>query len=395
MGADRGSAASHGSVPQECSTGPDERVAVAASSPAGPVTVAVTNWNGAAFLDDCLDALLALRGKVAEILVVDNASTDDSVARIRRRAPAVRLIEMPANDGPCPARNRALAEAATRWVLQLDSDVIVQPDTLERLWGQTDLPGVVAVQPRAVLSARPDVIHYDGGRLHYVGMMTLDNLLAPAEGAPSEASDVDAVISMALLLDREAVLAAGGYDEAFFILFEDHDLSYRLRARGLRLRRVPRAVVLHREGTPELSFRPGAPSYPARRAYLHARNRPYLVLKNYSWPALLLSWPGRCLYALAYLLFAARRGLLGSYLRGRWDLLGLVPRALRLRRELAGRRVVGDRRLLAAADLTVSPAVERSPLEARLEKVFNRMLGSWWRLARWLIPQGRARHETP
>jgi len=190
------------------------------------------------------------------------------------------------------------------------------------------------------------------------------------------------VISMALLLDREAVLEAGGYDEAFFILFEDHDLSYRLRARGLRLRRVPAAVVLHREGTAGLSFRPGAPAYPARRAFLHARNRPYLVLKNYSWAALIATFPGRCLYALLYLAFTLRRGVFLSYLRGRIDFLRLLPRALALRGALAGRRALGDRALLVADDLTISPVIVRSRLEARVEKSFNVLLRGWWRLAR-------------
>jgi GT2 family glycosyltransferase len=358
----------------------------------GPVTVCVTNYNGAAFLDDCLSALAALRGELAEVIVVDNASTDDSVARIRRAAAAsarpLRLVELPRNDGPCPARNEGLRLARTPWVLQLDSDVLVQPDTLERLLPELAHERVVAVQPRAVLASDPGVIHYDGGRMHYVGMMCLDRLMGRAEGAPAEPGDVDAVISMALLLDREAVLEAGGYDPAFFILFEDHDLSYRLRARGLRLRRVPRAVVLHREGTAGISFRPGAPSYPARRAFLHARNRGYLVLKNYSWPALLLTWPGRCLYALAYLLFAARRGLLGSYLRGRWELLLLVPRALGQRRLLRGRRVLGDGALLVADDLTISPVVVRSRLEARAEKAFNVALRACWRAVRWMLPEG-------
>ncbi|MHC5212749.1 MAG: glycosyltransferase family 2 protein [Planctomycetota bacterium] len=354
---------------------------------AGPVTVSVTNWNGAAFLDDCLDGLLAMRGDVAEIIVVDNASTDDSAERVRRRGAAVRLVSMERNDGPCPARNRGLAEARTRWVLQIDSDVIVRPDTLERLLPETALPDVVVVQPRAVLAGDPDVVHYDGGRMHYVGMMSLDNLLvrAPKGGA---AEDTDAVISMALLLDREAVQEAGGWDEAFFILFEDHDLSYRLRARGGRLRRVPGAIVLHREGTAGLSFRPGAPTYPARRALLHARNRPYLVLKNYSWPAIFASFPGRCAYALVYLVFAAKRGVLGSYLRGRWELLGLLPRAMRLRRLLAGRRVVSDHELLVATDLSISPVIARSRLEARLEKTFNIALRAWWRVARCLLPRG-------
>ena len=352
----------------------------------GPVTVAITNWNGAAFLDDCLDAVLALRGEVREVVVVDNASTDDSVDRVRRRAARVRLVQMARNEGPCPARNRGLAESATRWVLQLDSDVILPPDTLERLWPQTAEERVALVQPRAVLASDPSVVHYDGGRLHYVGMMCLDHLLVRADGPPGPPQDVDAVISMCLLADRQVVLAAGAYDPAFFILFEDHDLSYRLRARGFRLRRVPEAAVLHREGTRGLSFRPGAPAYPAQRAFLHARNRTYLVLKNYSWPALVASLPGRVLYGVVYAAFALGRGAFPSWLRGRLALLALLPRALRLRRELRGARVVSDRVLLCADDLTFSPVIARRPLELRLEKAFNVALRGLWRATRWMVP---------
>jgi len=356
------------------------------SGPVGPVTIAITNWNGAAFLDDCLDAALAVRGEVREVLVVDNASTDDSAARVRRRGAAVRLVEMPRNDGPCPARNRGLLEAGTRWVLQLDSDVILRPDVLEQLWQETAGERVALVQPRAVLASDPEVVHYDGGRMHYVGLMCLDNLLQRAPSLPGAPGDVDAVISMCLLADRQAVLDAGGYDAAFFILFEDHDLSYRMRARGWRLRRVPGAIVLHREGTPGLSFRPGAPDYPARRAFLHARNRTYLVLKNYSWPALVASLPGRVLYGFVYGSFAASRGSLGSYLRGRLAVVPLLPSAWRQRRALAAVRVVPDRELLRADDLTLSPVIARSPLEANLEKAFNKALRGLWRATRWMLP---------
>jgi len=366
----------------------------------GPVTVCVTNYNGAAFLGACLAALAGLRGEVAEVLFVDNASTDDSIARFqdasespawasRARAGrgALSLLQLPANEGPCPARNAGLQRAATAWVLQVDSDVLVRPDTLELLAAQALLPGVVAVQPRAVLASDPSVIHYDGGTIHYTGMLCLDRLMGAVAGASTQPADVDAVISMALLLDRQAVLDAGGYDPAFFILFEDSDLSYRLRARGLRLRRVPAAIVLHREGTAGISFRPGAPAYPKRRAFLHARNRGYFVLKNYAWSTLILTLPGRALYALVYLLFSLSRGMAGSYLRGRLDLLRLVPRALAQRRLLAGRRVRGDALLLGAADLTLSPVIVRSRLEARVEKAFNVALRAWWRTVRWMLPE--------
>ncbi len=359
----------------------------------GPVTVAVTNFNGVAFLDACLDAVATLRGEVAEVLVIDNASTDESVELIRRHPSAPRLVQLDSNDGPCPARNRALVEADTRWVLQIDSDVIVRPETLEQLWPETAGSQVAAIQPRAVLASDPAVVHYDGGRMHYVGVMCLDHLLERVDGEAGPPEDVGAVISMALLVERHALLEAGGYDEAFFILFEDHDLSYRLRARGWRLRRVPRATVLHREGTVGISYRPGAPAYPERRAFLHARNRAYLVLKNYSWSTLLLTLPGRTVYALVWLAFSIRRGVFLAYLKGRLDLLRLLPRALRLRRRLGSHRVVGDRELLIADDLTFSPVITRRALEARLETGINGTLRVLWRIVRGLVP-GRGPLES-
>ncbi|MFT7462955.1 MAG: GT2 family glycosyltransferase [Pseudohongiellaceae bacterium] len=352
-----------------------------------PVTVVIVNYQGASWIDECLDAVAALQGNVVEVLVVDNASTDDGPEHIAAHSLSSRLIAMGSNAGPCPARNRGLQEAQTHWVLAVDSDVIVPPDTLLRLLPETALDRVAVVQPRAVLAHDTSVVHYDGGDMHYVGVMCLDNLLAVPQEPAGEAEDIDAVISMALLVDREALLDAGGFDPTFFILFEDHDLSYRLRALGWRLRRVPQAHVFHREGTAGISFRPGAPSYPGHRAFLHGRNRAYLVLKNYSWPALLLSWPGRFAYASVWFGFALSRGLLLDYLRGRLEVLKFLPQALRYRRQLAARRVVADRDLLHCRELTFSPVINQSRVEAFLLGGLNRLLQGWWRCVRPLLPR--------
>ena len=358
-----------------------------------PVTVTVVNYNGEAFIEECLDALAELKGEIAEVIVIDNASSDGSLDLIRQRIPSVRLIEMENNRGPCAARNVGLQEASTEWVLQIDSDVIVQQGTLLELLPEIKLKGVAVVQPRAVLAHDPGVVHYDGGSFHYVGVMCLDNLLARVEGVPRDPEDVDAVISMALLLHRPTVSHVGGWDEAFFILFEDHDMSYRLRARGYRLRRVPNAVVLHREGTAGISFRPGAPRYPGRRAFLHARNRPYLVLKNYSWPAIFLSLPGRLAYSCVWAGFALSRGVLLDYLRGRLALLTLLPEALRMRRKLSRERVVGDGRLLGCRDLSFSPVIQRSGTEAKLIKLLNGALSTWWAVVGRLLPRDSGNPE--
>ena len=121
-------------------------------------------------------------------------------------------------------------------------------------------------------------------------------------------------IAMALLLRREVVLEAGGYHADYFILFEDHDLSYRLRSSGHRIRLVPAALVYHREGTAGISYREGS-AYPGRRALLHSRNRWMLLLRNHSLAALILGSPGVLLYEAAWVAFATLKGNLGDYLR--------------------------------------------------------------------------------
>lgn len=348
------------------------------------VTVTVCNYNGAEYLDACLGALLRQTIAPSAIVLYDNASTDDSIAMVEQGFPQVEIVSMGANDGPCPARNRGLEEAATPWVLQIDSDVILAFDCLERLVAAAQEGDAAICMPRAVFDAKPDRIHYDGGSFHYVGVMTLRHFFAPRPDGPEEPSDVDAIISMALLVDRARILESGGYHAGYFILFEDHDLSYRLRAEGHRLRLVPAAIVRHREGTAGISYREGS-SYPARRAYLHSRNRWMLLLRNHSSAALLLGLPGILLYEGVWFGFALLRGNLMPYLRGKGALLRGLPALLRERRVIQARRKVGDSVLLGARDLTHAPMVKGGALRRAIDRALSLSLRCWWRLVHPLL----------
>jgi GT2 family glycosyltransferase len=215
--------------------------------------------------------------------------------------------------------------------------------------------------------------------------MTLRNFFQPRPSAPEEAQDIDAAISMALLVRREPVLATGGYDPNYFILFEDHDLSYRLRAQGHRIRLVPDALVYHREGTAGISYREG-PAYPQRRAFLHSRNRWMVLIRNHSLPALCWGMPGILGYELVWMAFATVRGLLGSYLRGKGALLKLLPQLLRERHGIQRQRKVRDRLLLKALPLTHAPMVKASAMARGFDQCLNAMLRTWWRCVSLLLP---------
>ncbi len=363
----------------------------AAARELGPISVVVCNYNGEAYLDECLAAVRALKGGVDEILVVDNASTDKSLAILGERHPDVRVIRLASNDGPCPARNAGMRAARNRWVLALDNDALVQPDMLEKLCsaarsGAQDDSPVAIVQPRSVFFTEPTRVHYDGGAFHYVGLIALRNsyrAIAEAEGRG--VVPVDCAVAVALLVDRDALLALGGYDERFFILFEDLDLSYRLRARGFAVLSAEDAIVLHKGGTPGISYREG-PRYPASRVLLHSQNRWMFLVKNYRAWTLFAAAPGIVAYELVWLGFALVSGGLGAWLRGKRRFMRELPRLVADRRAIQRDRSVGDRALLRGGPLTITPMLTTAPLNSAVIRALDLGLRSWWSVARLVVP---------
>lgn len=344
----------------------------------GPISAVVCNFNGEHYLDACLTSLLSLEGELDELIVVDNGSTDGSVELVRRQFPGVRLLVLPANGGPCVARNAGVRAARNRFVLAVDNDAVLLPDTLRKLREALEQhPGAVAAQPRSVYANEPDRVHYDGGAFHFVGLYSLRNFgvpIAQAEGVGTLA--VDGLIAICILIDTQAFAAVGGYDEDFFILFEDLDLSMRLRIAGYDLLSVEHALVLHRGGTPGISFR--GDEYPKFRAFYHSRNRWLLIYKNYSARGFLAAFPGMLLYELAWLLFAIRAGHLRAHFAGKIDFLRFLGRERPKRRRVQASRRMPDRALLVGGPVTFSPQLVASPVARMLARGLDRSLRIVW-----------------
>lgn len=193
-----------------------------------------------------LPRLLASLGPCAEVVVVDDGSTDDS-GGVAERAGA-RVVRHDRARGPAAARNRGLNAASTPYVAFLDSDVVPEPDWLLPLLAQFADPAVVAVAARVVSDRSPDVaasarplvadvlVRYEAAR------SPLD--LGPRRGAVGPGRRLSYVPAAALVVRREPVIAAGGFDERLRF-GEDVDLVWRLVRAGSTVRYEPAARVLH------------------------------------------------------------------------------------------------------------------------------------------------------
>jgi GT2 family glycosyltransferase len=212
--------------------------------------------------DDTLACLASLHrhppASLDRITVVDNASTDGSVDAVRRAHPSVEVIALDRNMGFGAANNAAARKSSSPHLLFLNSDTLVGEGAVDRLLDRLHATGAVAAGPRLVdASGRPEVSF--GSMLtpwSEFGQMLRQRRAASAAPAAQRATDrlvsqertVDWVSGACLLVNREAMLAAGGFDERYFMYEEDVDLCAALRARGGSILFTPAAEIVHLRG---------------------------------------------------------------------------------------------------------------------------------------------------
>ncbi len=225
------------------------------------LSVCIVTWNTGDFLRDCLRSLLAFPpdGADLEIIVVDNASADGSAAMVQAEFPTVRLIANSGNSGYAEGNNQALAAATGDWLLLLNPDVTVHPDslTLALTWMQ-------AHPDAAVLGCR--LIGPDGETQRSLRgfpdpgpvlweFLGLSRLLPRSRvfGAYrmtwfsyDETREVDQPMGSFLLLTRAAYETVGSMDTAFPIFFNEVDWCWRTkREHGLKIYYTPDVSVTH------------------------------------------------------------------------------------------------------------------------------------------------------
>ncbi len=220
--------------------------------PEARVAVVLVNWNGAG---DTLATLASLdRCAAAPALVpivVDNASSDDSVARLRRERPGLAVEETGANLGFAGGNQvgirRALADPDVGWVLLLNTDVEVDPGFLQPLLAACADPAVGAAGPKIFYFDPPDRLWAAGGRLRLRETVTQEFGRGQAD-APrfSQPADVTYLTTCCLLIPRDALERVGPLDPAYFINVDDADWCRRALDAGYRLRYVPDSRVWHK-----------------------------------------------------------------------------------------------------------------------------------------------------
>jgi len=315
-------------------------------------SVVIPNWNGAHHLPACLEALRAQTCSDLEVILVDNASTDDSVALVAERYPEVRLLVLERNRGLTGGNNAGFRAARGDILISLNNDTQADPRFVEAL--------VTALQahPEAGMAAakirlfdRRDLLHSAGDGYGIDGLPFNRGVWQRDEGQFDEAGWIFGGCGGAVAYRRAMLDDVGLFDESFFMYCEDVDLNWRAQLAGWPCWYTPQAVVYHKlsatGGGPLASFYTGR-----NTLWVIAKNYPGTLLRTY-WPHIVHAQWGICRDALRAWRGAAARARLRGQIAG---FLGW-PRMLKKRRAIQAARRVSDDYI---ASLLTRPVMSRT-----------------------------------
>lgn len=245
------------------------------------IAVVILNWNGRKMLEQFLPSVIAYSQEEAEVIVADNASTDDSLQLLQERFPEVRVIVLDQNYGFADGYNQAFQHVEAEYFVLLNSDVKVVPHWLSPLVMFMDChPDVAACQPK-LLS------FYDEGSFEYAGASGgfIDKLGYPFcrgrifdtvekdNGQYDDNCDVLWATGACLMVRAKDYWEAGGLDGRFFAHNEEIDLCWRFRMLGHRVVCLPESKVYHVGGGT-------LPKNNPRKTFLNFRNNLTMLYKN-------------------------------------------------------------------------------------------------------------------
>lgn len=244
------------------------------------VAVVILNYNGEEMLRRFLPTVLE-NTPGADVVVVDNASTDSSVALVKERFPAVRLIAFDRNYGFADGYNKAMTMVDAEYVLLLNSDVEVTPGWLEPLVKALDADAdVAACQPKVLDYKRKAFFEYAGAAGGFIDRYgypfcrgRIFDTVEEDKGQYDNVSDIFWATGAAMLVRTAVYREAGGLDGTFFAHMEEIDFCWRMRARGYRIVCVPSSKVYHVGGATLSAANP-------HKTYLNFRNNLLMLYKN-------------------------------------------------------------------------------------------------------------------
>ena len=247
------------------------------------VSIVIPHWNNVDVLSECLESISATDFDNFEIIVVDNASSDNSVSWVSANYPNVKLIENDKNYGYAGGCNIGAEAASGDYLIFLNNDTVQEKDWISNLIKTINSDDkIAAVQPKILNYYDRNVFDYAGGSGGHMDIYCFPfargRIFSFQENDEGQYNNKEKCFwssGTCFMVRRELFQKSGGFDESFFAHMEEIDLCWRLYAMGFEVWVEPDSVVYHKNALT-------LPMYSHKKYYLNHRNSLLMLLGNYS-----------------------------------------------------------------------------------------------------------------
>ncbi len=245
-----------------------------------PVAIVILNWNGRKYLEQFLPSVIQ-NSPGCQVIVADNASSDDSVAFLKTNFPEVRIIQNNGNLGFCEGYNVALEQVEAQYFVLLNSDVQVTPGWVTPIYNLFESDAAIAaIQPKIRSFQEPEKLEYagaGGGLIDKFGYPfcrgRIFDSLETDKGQYNDTTEIFWATGACMFVRASAFKALGGLEPAFFAHMEEIDLCWRLKNENYKIFYCGQSEVYHVGGGTLHKSNP-------RKTFLNFRNGLALLYKN-------------------------------------------------------------------------------------------------------------------
>ena len=306
------------------------------------IAIVILNWNGRQMLEQYLPSVME-HSEQAQVVVADNASTDDSLEYLRTNYPQVKLIVNDKNYGFAEGYNKALAQVDADYYIILNSDVEVTPNWITPVIELMESdPSIAICQPKLLSFQNKSQFEYAGGAGGFIDFLGYPfcrgRLFATLEDDKGQYNDVCELFwatGAAMFVKSQVFHQLGGFDGDFFAHMEEIDLCWRAKNSGYKVMYCPDSAIYHLGGGT-------LPKSSPFKTFLNFRNNFSLLFKNLRRHQIAYVFPLRLV--MDYV--AAAKFLVGgtpkefvAVVKAHWAFYRLVPKLLKKRRAMPHRPV--------------------------------------------------------
>lgn len=303
-----------------------------------PVSVIIVNYNGKGHIDHSLRALGLQSYQPYSIQVVDNGSTDGSAEYIKKNYPDIRLISLKINIGFSAANNLAIQSGSEPYIALLNSDAVPAPTWIEKLVDVMEtFPEAGFAASKMIYFDSPDIIDRAGDGYTTAGAGLLRGR-GESVSAYGKREKVFGACAGAAMYRRTMLEHIGLFDEDFFLLYEDLDLSFRAQLMGYPCIYDPEAIVYH------MASRTIGYDSPMSIYYGH-RNLEWTYMQNMPLCLIPKTILQHLIYDFLALIYFTLKGYAKIFLRAKLDAMKGMKKAIQKRKQIQNIKRVDDRHI--------------------------------------------------